>query len=93
MSTGIIKPLGTEAVINTSSYSAYGNSTLVRLAHRSATTTSAVITCKDASNTTTKWTMSIVGGDSLIVQKSATDILVSNSTDTSVTAVAVAYKA
>jgi len=91
MST-IVKPLGVEAVMNTVNYSAYGNNTLVRISHSSAVTTSTLITCKDSSNTNTNWTVTVVGGDSVIVQKGATDILTSNSTDASVSAVAVAYK-
>jgi len=91
MST-IIKPLGTSAVMNTVTYSAYGNNNLVRISHSSAVTTSTLITCKDSTNTNINWTVVIGGGESIIVQKNATDILTSNSTDTSVYAVAVAYK-
>ena len=89
----IIKPLGVESVSNSVTYSSYSNSTLVRFAHSSAITTLALITCKDSTNTTTNWTISIIGGDSVIVQKGATDILTSNSIDTSLVAVPVAYKA
>jgi hypothetical protein len=91
MST-ILKPLGNTAVMNTVNYSAYGNNNLVRISHSSALTTSVLVTCKDSTNTKVNWTLVIVGGDSVIVQKNATDILTSNSTDTSVSAVAVAYK-
>ena len=55
-------------------------------------TTLALITCKDSTNTTTKWTMSVIGGETLIVEKGATDILTSNSADVSLVAVPVAYK-
>ena len=88
----IIKPLGAESVCNTITFSSYSNSTLVKISHASAVTTLALITCKDSTNTTTKWTTSVIGGETLILQKSATDILTSNSTDTSVVAVPVAYK-
>ena len=88
----IIKPIGTESVCNTSTFSSYGNSTLVKISHASAVTTLALITCKDSSNTTTKWTMSIIGGESLIIEKSATDILTSNNTATTLVATPVAYK-
>ena len=91
MST-IIKPLGNVAVMNTVNFSAYGNNNLVRISHSSAITTTALITCKDYSNTNVNWTMVVNGGESVIVQKGATDILTCNSTDTSVMAVAVAYK-
>ncbi|CAB4182191.1 hypothetical protein UFOVP1071_174 [uncultured Caudovirales phage] len=88
----IIKPIGTESVCNTSTFSSYGNSALVKISHASAVTTLALITCKDSSNTTTKWTMSIIGGESLIIEKSATDILTSNNTATTLVATPVAYK-
>ena len=88
----IIKPIGTELVCNTSTFSSYGNSVLVKISHASAVTTLALITCKDSSNTTTKWTMSIIGGESLIIEKSATDILTSNNTATTLVATPVAYK-
>jgi hypothetical protein len=88
----IIKPIGTESVCNTTTFSSYGNSALVKLSHASAITTLALITCKDSTNTTTKWTMSIIGGESLIVEKSATDILTSNNTATTLVATPIAYK-
>jgi len=88
----IIKPIGTESVCNTTTFSSYGNSALVKISHASAVTTLALITCKDSTNTTTKWTMSIIGGESLIVEKSATDILTSNNTVSTLVATPVAYK-
>lgn len=90
--TKIIKPLGTESVCNTTTFSSYGNNTLVKISHASAITTLALITCKDSTNSTTKWTTSIIGGETLILQKSATDILTSNNTATTLVAVPVAYK-
>jgi hypothetical protein len=88
----IIKPLGTEAICNTTTFTSYSNSTLVKISHASAITTLALITCKDSTNTTTKWTMSIIGGETLIVEKGATDILTSNNTAVTLVAVPVAYK-
>ena len=88
----IIKPLGTESVCNTTTFSSYSNSTLVKISHASAITTLALITCKDSTNTTTKWTTSIIGGETLIVEKGATDILTSNNTAATLVAVPVAYK-
>jgi hypothetical protein len=90
--SAIIKPLGTESVCNTTTFSSYSNSALVKLSHSSAVTTLALVICKDSTNTTTKWTMSVIGGETLIVEKGATDILTSNSTDVSLVAVPVAYK-
>jgi hypothetical protein len=90
--SAIIKPLGTESVCNTITFSSYSNSTLVKLSHASAVTTLALITCKDSTNTTTNWTMSVIGGETLIVEKGATDILTSNNTVATLVAVPVAYK-
>ena len=87
----IIKPLGVESVSNTLTYSSYGNSGLVKFSHASAVTTLALITCRDSANTITKWTMSIIGGETLIVQKGSTDLLTSNNTATTLVAVPVAY--
>ena len=90
--SAIIKPLGTESVCNTTTFSSYSNSTLVKLSHASAVTTLALIICKDSTNTITKWTMSVVGGETLIVEKSPTDLLTSNNTAATLVAVGVAYK-
>jgi hypothetical protein len=87
----IIKPIGTESICNTTTFSSYGNSGLVKFSHASAVTTLALITCKDSTNTNIKWTMSIIGGETLIVQKGSTDLLTSNNTATTLMAVPVAY--
>jgi len=89
--TKIIKPLGTESICNTTTFSSYGNNTLVKISHASAITTLALITCKDSTNTTTRWTTSVIGGETLILQKGATDILTSNNTAATLVAVPVAY--
>jgi hypothetical protein len=90
--SNVIKALGNSAVMNTSTFSAYSNNSLVRITHSSAVTTSTLITCLDSTNTIVNWTLVLIGGDTVIVQKNGTDILTSNSTDTSVTAVPIAYK-
>lgn len=90
--SNIIKPLGVESICNTTTFSSYGNNTLVKISHAGATTALHLITCKDSTNTTTKWTTSIIGGETLILQKGATDILTSNNTATTLVAVPVAYK-
>ena len=90
--SAIIKPLGTESVCNTITFSSYSNSTLVKISHASAVTTLALITCKDSTNTTTKWTTSVIGGETIIVEKGATDIITSNNTSATLVAVPVAYK-
>jgi hypothetical protein len=89
----IIKPLGTESVCNTTTFSSYSNNKLVKISHASAVTGLALITCKNSTNAVTKWTMSIIGGETLIVEKGATDILTSNNTTATLVAVPVAYKA
>ena len=90
--SAIVKPLGTESVCNTTTFSSYSNSTLVKLSHASAITTLALITCKDSTNTTIKWTTSVIGGETIILEKGATDILTSNNTAATLVAVPVAYK-
>jgi hypothetical protein len=91
MST-IIKPIGTTSSCNTSTFSSYANSTLVKMSLADSTSVLAVITCKDSSNTTTKWSVSIIGGESFIVQKDKTDIITSNHSGVSLAATPVAYK-
>lgn len=90
--SAIIKPIGTESVCNTSTFSSYGNSALVKISHASAVTTLALITCKDSTNTNVKWTTSIIGGETVILEKSATDLLTSNNTAATLVATPVAYK-
>jgi len=90
--SAIIKPLGTESVCNTATFSSYSNSTLVKISHASSITTLALITCKDSTNTTTKWTTSVIGGETIIVEKGATDIITSNNVAATLVAVPVAYK-
>jgi len=90
--SAIIKPLGTESVCNTTTFSSYSNSTLVKISHASAITTLALVTCKDSTNTTIKWTTSVIGGETIIVEKSPTDLLTSNNTAATLVAVGVAYK-
>ena len=88
----IIKPIGTESICNTSTFSSYSNSALVKISHASAVTTLALITCKDSGNTITRWTASIIGGETIIFEKGATDILTSNNTVATLVATPVAYK-
>jgi hypothetical protein len=88
----IIKPTGVESTCNTTTFSSYNNSTLIKISHASAVTTLALITCKDSTNTTTKWSTSIIGGETLIFEKGATDILTSNNTSATLVATPVAYK-
>jgi hypothetical protein len=91
MST-IIKPIGNTSSCNTSTFSSYGNSTLVKMTLADTTSVLAVITCKDSTNTTIKWSVSIVGGESFVIEKSSTDIITSNHSGVSLAATPVAYK-
>lgn len=86
----IIKPLNSERSCNTTS-NTYGNNVLVRLTHTGAVTASHLVTCKYA-NGTVKYTISITGSTSLVLEKGTTDTLESSDTGTSIGAVAVAYR-
>ena len=87
----IIKPLGTERSCNTQS-NTYGGNILVRLTHSGAVTASHLVTCKYA-NSLVRYTISITGGTTLLLEKGTTDTLETSDTGTSVGAVAVSYKA
>jgi hypothetical protein len=89
---GVLKPLGNNIVSNSVVFSSVYGNPLVRITHSSATTGSALVTCKDSTNTNILWTMVITGGNEVIVQKNPTDLLTSNSTDTSLNMCPVAYK-
>jgi len=91
MST-IIKPIGNTSSCNTSTFDSYANSNLVKVTLADSTSVLAVITCKDSTNTTIKWSVSIVGGESFIVEKGKTDIITSNHSGVSLAATPVAYK-
>jgi hypothetical protein len=87
---GIIKPLGVSRSCNTQS-NTYGNNVLVFLTHSANPTSEHLVTCKYA-NGSVKYTIAIVGGTQLVLEKGATDTLESADTGTSVDAVAIAYK-
>jgi hypothetical protein len=91
MTIGILKPLGTERSCNTQS-NTYGGNPLVRITHTGAVTSSHLITCKYA-NATVRYTFSLTGSTSAIVEKGPTDTLESTDTGTTIGAVAIAYKA
>jgi len=77
--SGVIKPFGLSESCNTSHVSAYSNAKLVRLTCSAATTVVHTITCKNADGDT-NYSVTIVGGQSLLLEKSPTDTL--ESTDT-----------
>lgn len=85
----ILKVLGTERACNTTA-NTYGGSPLVRLNYPAATTASFLVTCKYA-NSTVKYTVTIGGGQELVLVKDFTDTLESTDTGTAVRAVQVAY--
>lgn len=84
-----LKVLGVEQSCNTTA-NTYGNNQLVRVVHIGLASAGHLVTCKYA-NGDVKYTVTIAGGDSLILSKGFTDTLQSNAADTSVLAVPVAY--
>lgn len=88
--TSVLKVLGQERACNTSA-NTYGGNVLVRLAYPAASTSSFLVTCKYA-NTSVKYTVTIGGGQEIILEKSTTDTLESTDTGTAVRAVPVAYR-
>jgi hypothetical protein len=89
---GVIKPLGTSISCNSSNSNTYGNAKLVRITCSAALTTAYTITCTDSSSATV-YTINIVGGQSLILEKSPTDTLTSNAVgSTVVLGTAIAYR-
>lgn len=85
----LLKILGTETACNTTP-STYGNNVLVRLTYPAAVTASFLVTCK-YSNSSTKYTVTLGGGQELLLVKDYTDTLESADTGTAVKAVQVAY--
>jgi len=90
--SGVIKPLGISIACNTSNISAYSNAKLVRLTCTAALTVAYTITCKNADGDT-NYSVTIVGGQSLILEKAPTDTLQSSDgAGTSVTGVKIAFR-
>ena len=87
----IIKPLGISATCNTTSASSFANSTLVRVSHFDSGNTAHTVFCHYA-NATLRYSIVIIGSESIILEKGATDTINCSSTDATVRAVAVAYK-
>jgi hypothetical protein len=91
MDNAVIRPIGTQISPNTTVTSTFGGNKLVRCAHAGSTASYHVITCKYANNVT-KWTIALTGGQSMILEKDPTDQITSDATDTTVSAVAIAYR-
>ena len=88
----IIKPLGLTQVANTSTVAnTFGNSTLIRVSHYSNMNTSSIINCYYTNNTI-RYSVLIVGGTNMVLEKGATDKVNCNSVDSTVHIVPVAYK-
>jgi hypothetical protein len=87
----IIRPLGLSNSCNTSTSNNYGNANLVKLSHIALSNAAHTINCHYA-NGTLKFTAVLLGGESMILEKSPTDTINSTSSDTSVRIVPVAYK-
>jgi hypothetical protein len=87
----IIKPLGVSNSCNTISSNNYGNANLVRLTHISLSNGAHTVSCHHA-NGTLKYSVVILGGESVILEKSPTDTINCTSTDTTMRIVPVAYK-
>lgn len=88
----IIKPLGISNNCNTVSSSDYANATLVRLSDISLSNSAHTVYCYYA-NATLRYSVVILGGESLILEKGATDTINSSSVDNTVRIVPIAYKA
>jgi hypothetical protein len=87
----IIKPLGVSNTCNTTSSNTYANANLVRITHIALTNAAHTVSCHHA-NGTLKYSLVIIGGESVILEKSPTDTINSASTDTGLRIVPVAYK-
>ena len=86
----ILKPLSNNSYCNTIP-SSYGNNVLVRVTHVANTNEVHTVICK--SNTgTQKWTIAVVGSESINLEKLTTDTLETSDTSNTVRAVPVAYK-
>lgn len=87
----ILRPLGASNTCNTTSSSNYNNANLVRITHVALTNASHTVSCYYANNTL-KYSIVVIGGESVILEKSPTDTINSASVDASIRIVPVAYK-
>jgi hypothetical protein len=88
----IIKPLGASQVANNSiAANTFANSTLIRVSHFDNVNTASYIYCYYANNTL-RYSTLVVGGESIILEKGASDKVNCSSTDVSVQIVPVSYK-
>ena len=87
----ILKPLGVSNSCNSTSASSYANSTLVRVTDISLSNAGHTVYCY-SNSTTMKYSVVIVGGESIILEKAPTDLINCSSVDNSVRIVPVAYR-
>jgi hypothetical protein len=87
----IIKPLGVSNSCNSTSANTYANSTLVRVTYEANSNMGHTVYCYSNSSTL-KYSIRLCGSESIILEKSPTDLINSTSVDTSVQIVPVAYK-
>ena len=87
----ILKPLGISNTCNSTSASSYANSTLVRVTHNSLSNGAHTVYCY-SNSTTLKYSIVVIGGESVILEKVPTDLINSSSVDTSLKIVPVAYR-
>lgn len=92
MDTSVFKPLGTYTALTSSINSNFGGNKLVRLTYVSAPTAKRTITCKLASDSSIKWTITLTGGQEIIVEKDPTDTITQDDTIAAVFGTAVAYR-
>ena len=86
----IFKPLANSDNCNTTP-SSYGNNVLVRVSKFNNPNTATVVICK-ANTGTQKWSILVLGGESVVLEKTATDTLETATSATDMRAVAVSYK-
>ena len=87
----ILKPLGISNSCNSTSTNTYANATLVRVTHIDLSNSAHTVYCY-SNSTTLKYSVVICGGESIILEKSPTDLINCSSVDTTVRIVPVAYK-
>ena len=87
----ILKPLNISNNCNTTSSSNYNNANLVRVTDIALSNNAHTVNCHYA-NGSLRYTIVVTGGESVILEKGATDTINSSSTDNTLRIVPVAYK-
>jgi len=92
MDSAIFKPLGSSITVSSAVNSNFNSNKLVRITHTGTVTSNHIITCKLASDSSTKWSIALTGGQDIILEKDPTDTLTSNAITAAIRGVAVAYR-